>query len=109
MYRPLRLHEHVLLVALFGGAFLYLLVGAITADLFIPGRRGPGVVMSGIPAWLLVIAPPLWYSGILVRHQNLWPELSPKHRTIVELSLLAAGVCSMLLGFRLHAEGFCAL
>jgi len=109
MHRPLRFHEHVLLLALFGGVFLYLLEGAIGGDLFIPGRRGPGVVMSGVPAWLLVTAPLFFYIGILVRHQNLLTQLSPKCRTTVELSLLLAGICTMLLGFRLHAEGFCAL
>lgn len=106
--RPLQRHEHVLLAALFGGAFLYLLLGAIEGELIIPSRRGPDVVMSGMPAWLLVTMPLLFYIGILVRHQNLLPQLSPGHRTVVELSFLWAGICAALLSFLLHADAFCA-
>lgn len=98
MYRPLRLHEHLLMLALFGGLFVYFIIGALSGDLYIPGRRGPGVHLDGIAAWLFVAAAPLLYAAILVRHQNLFPSIAVRSRTAVEFILLFGGVGAMLVG-----------
>ncbi len=97
------------MLSLFGSLFLYLLYGAIAGDLYIPGKRGPGVNLSGFPAWLTVAAPVLSYGGILVRHHDLFPQLSPSCRTVCELSLLAAGIACFMFAIRLHREALCAL
>lgn len=108
MRRALRPHEHILLLTIFGAAFVYCLFGALGGSLYIPGKRGPGVELSGISAWLFVAAPLLLYSGILVRHQNLFPSLSDRGRNYLELSLLCTGVSVVLLALYLHPPGISA-
>lgn len=109
MFPRLRPIDHLLLVVLFGGIFAYFIYGAISGHLYIPGKRGPGVVLSGWPAWLFVMSPPMLYSAILVRHQFFLPRLTPRSRTALELTLLFSGVGVLFLAVRLHWESFCAL
>ena len=106
MRRPLKPHEHLLLLALFGGLLVYFLYGAIVGDLFVPGRRGPGIHLSGTAAWLMVLGSLLLYVAVLVRH-GLLAGLSSRPRTAVEFSLLLGGVASLLMGIRLGIEQSC--
>lgn len=94
---PMRPHEHVFTLVLFGGLFLYCLHGAVVGALFVPSRHGSGAVLSGTPAWALSAAPLLFYAGILVRHGTLLRCHSGAARLAVELGLLAAGIGFMLL------------
>ncbi len=98
MHRSLKYHEHALLLILFGGLFVYFLYGAIVGDLFIPARRGPGGShLTGVSAWLVVLAPVLIYVAILIRH-GLVTQLGSRIRTALELLLLFAGVAALYAG-----------
>lgn len=88
-----------MLLAVFGGIFLYCLYGAVNGTLFIPSRNGgPGTELSGVAAWAMTAAPLLLYMGVLLRHRALLPNLHITARTVLELGLLAAGVGLAMFG-----------
>ncbi len=59
--------EHVVVALLFGGLFAYFLFGVISGDLYLPGKRGPGIHLHGLAAWLVTLAPLSLYAGGLIR------------------------------------------
>jgi hypothetical protein len=81
----------LLLCALFGGAALYCLLGALRGRLFV-GSRFPGhdAVLSGIAAWALFLAVLLLWLGIAVRLG--FTPLPIKRRVFWELVFLVMGI-----------------
>jgi small basic protein len=89
-------------IALFGGAALYCLVGAIRGRLFLPHRHsyGADVYLSGLAAWSVVTAVAMLWLGVSIR-MGLLPQLSPKARTTIEMLLLVTGVALLFASGRL--------
>ena len=94
MNKTLTSGEHLFLLALFGGIFLYCLFGASTGDLYVPGRTGPGIHLCGPHAWLLTIAWPLLYLSILLRYRFM--ELGHKVRATLEAGLLVLALAASI-------------
>jgi hypothetical protein len=87
----------VWILVVLGGAFLYLLHGAVSGDLYIPLRRGGGGThYSGLPAWLIVVAPLLLYVSILVKRERLMWELPARTRTALTITLYIAALSALV-------------
>jgi hypothetical protein len=46
--------EHVLTLLVFGSAFMYCWHGAVVGDLYLPSRRGGGILLHGVGVKLRV-------------------------------------------------------
>jgi len=97
MPRPASRADEIVLAAVFGAAILYCLYGAITGDLFFPGRRGPGSHLHGEAAWLATAAPVLIYAGLLVRIGRI-PIRGDRMELTVETLLILLGIVLLYCG-----------
>jgi hypothetical protein len=105
--RPLSPIDQIALIAIFGGAFLYFLYGALVGDLFIPYKYGDdGLHLKGLPAWMLVVSQPLFYASILVRYDFL--QLPERRLTqCLEVFLLLAGLSAFAGGMWIGMQQAC--
>jgi hypothetical protein len=100
--RPTSRTDWLATIILFGGVFLYCIVGAVRGRLFFPRRHNCDidVYLSGLAAWSVVAAVLMLWLGVSVR-MGLFPQLSPKARTVTEMLLLIAGVAFLFCSGRL--------
>lgn len=94
--------DHVFAFALFGSLFGYFLYGALSGDLYLPGKRGPGVHLHGLSAWLVTFAPLSLYAALITR-AGLLRLPNAAMQGLFELALLFGGVALLLFGMRLGA------
>ena len=92
----------ILFVCIF--LFAYSLHGFVSGVFVLPARRGPMPTVEGASILAPLLACWLLASGLLVRVRILVPRLQ-KHRTTIELLLIASGVGSWLFAFRLSTYG----
>lgn len=85
---------------IFGGALSYCLYGAISGDLFIPAKRGPGpgVHLAGLSAWAMVGAIACFWLGLIVRMGD--GNISRHVRGFIELGFLVSGIVLLIFGIR---------
>ena len=94
MVRTLTRPHRLALAALFGAMCAYIAYGALTGHLYLPARRGPGLVLSGAMAWACLLVPVSFYLSILFRC-GLFPSLPPWVRACAEWPMLALGAAVM--------------
>lgn len=85
---------------MFGGLFAYFLYGAISGDLYLPGKHGPGVHLHGLPAWLVTFAPLSIYVALIIR-AGLLQFPNSLTQGVVELPLLFGGIALLIFGIKL--------
>jgi len=93
-------YDHIVVLMIFGSLFAYFLYGAVSGDLYLPGKRGPGVHVSGASAWMITGAPVLWYLGIIVRSGACRFE-SARTNGILEILLICSGIALFLAALRM--------
>lgn len=93
-------HDHIVVLMIFGSLFAYFLYGAVSGDLYIPGKRGPDVHASGLSAWMITGAPLLMYVGIIVR-SGAFLFKSAKIQGSIEILLLLSGIALLLAGLKM--------
>ena len=98
VHRPLNRIEHAVLAAIFGGLFVYALIGVTQGALYLPARGG-GTHIHGEALWLAVVAPLLMWLGVLVRH-GLFRQLNSRARGWVEFACLLLGLGALLMALR---------
>jgi hypothetical protein len=89
--------EHLLLAVLFCCSFSYCLYGAIAGDLYIAGKRGPGVHLNGLSAWLVTLSPIFLYFGLLIR-SGMFHFHTERIQGYAELLSLGVGVFLLFSG-----------
>jgi hypothetical protein len=87
----------------FGALFLYCVHGAAVGDLYVPSRRGPGVSLRGVAAWLVVAAPVALCLALLIRG-GVFEFRGKRTQVACELVLLFVGVALLLGGLRLGSR-----
>jgi hypothetical protein len=93
-------YDHIVTLIFFGSLFAYFLHGAMSGDLYLPGRRGPGAHLSGSAAWMVTAAPILLWVGIIVR-SGAFMFKSEKIQDVVEISLLFSGCALFFAGLKM--------
>jgi hypothetical protein len=91
--------DHIFTIILFGSIFAYFLYGAITGDLYLPGKNGPGCHLSGLGAWMVTGSPVLCYLGLIVR-SGFFEFTSERVQGITELLFLFSGIALLFIGLR---------
>ena len=92
--------DRVLFWAMFGGAAVYCLYGAIVGDLYFVGKSGRGAHLQGTAAWCLTAFVVLLGAGVWVRE---FSSISPRHRTDLAMLLFLVGFAVLALGWH-HAS-----
>lgn len=91
--------DHIVSIILFGSLFAYFLYGAMSGDLYLPGKRGPGVHLRALGAWMVTGAPVLLYIGIMIRGDTFM-FASEKMQNFMEILFLCGGVALIMAGPR---------
>lgn len=89
--------DHLTIGSVLGGFLAYFLYGALTGDLYFPGRFADGVHLKGAAAWVVTCAPLCIYTGILMHGQvfGRWQPFVPVMSHLLMLGgvgLLFAGI-----------------
>jgi len=83
--------DGIIVIVLYGAWLAYCVFGAVTGDLYVPGKHGPGVHLQGLDAWEVVGGLVLIAMGLAARERAPIPP-------IVEMILLFSGIGLLFLG-----------